>query len=107
MTMVWWPTGTNWKILHSSATGLSAMRGTFTWVDGAVVSPASAISFTLGSKSTAVTFIASASGAETRFTTNSPVDSILWSVSLMPLSGFGPQPMATTTGLSEKALKKE
>ena len=40
-------------------------------------------------------------------TTNSPVARMLASVSFTAPGARGPQPMPTTTGLSEKALKKE
>ena len=36
-TMVCRPAGRSWKVSHSSATGLSAMRGGFTLAEGAVV----------------------------------------------------------------------
>jgi hypothetical protein len=83
------------------------MRGTATLVEGAVESPASVISLTPGGKSTAVMFIFSARSAETIFTTNCPVASILATVSFSAPGARGPQPKPTTTGLSEKALKKD
>lgn len=79
----------------------SAMRGTFTTEDGAVVRPASASSSTPWGKSMAVMFICAAFSAETRFTTNCPVASIFASASFTTPGGRRSQPMPTTTGLLE------
>lgn len=69
---------------HSIATGDSATRGTATVRLGSVVSPTAANSSTSGGKSVAVAFTRSNSGSAAKFTTNSPVASTLFRLSLRP-----------------------
>src|SRR5215213_8784696 len=83
------------------------MRGGFTLAEGRVVRPASASSSTPGGKSAAVTFMPCTVDSDTRQTTNWPVARMLAAVSFNEPSGRGPAPKPTTTGSSEKALKKE
>ena len=71
--------------LHSKDTGLSATRGTAMRRDGTGVRPASANSSTSGGTAAQLAFIASASGRVARFQPNSPVASMLRSVSLAPM----------------------
>ena len=70
---------------HSNATGLSATRGGATRRESAGVSRASSNSSTCGAAAAQLRFIAPASSRVARFHTNSPVCSILRSVSLRPM----------------------
>ena len=92
---------------HSSATGLSAIRGTLIFTDGSVVSPASLISSTPCGKSIAVMFIAWALASDTMLTTNCPVSRILFPVSFASPGLRPPIPMITSGGSPEIALKNE
>lgn len=65
-------------------TGLSATRGGVTTWDASGVSPARSNSSTSNGTAAQLWFMASASGRVARFQTNSPVSSMLRSVSLRP-----------------------
>src|SRR5213592_3485516 len=66
---------------HSRFTSDSLTRGGFTFVDGTDAKPQAANSLISGGNSSLVAFIFSRIESETTLTTNSPVDSMLRSVS--------------------------
>ncbi len=76
---------TIWLRRHSKLTGLPCTRGTATQREASVCRPARANSSTSGPTAAQVWFMASAWGRVTRFQTNSPVASMLASVSLRPM----------------------
>ena len=86
--------------LHSSAAWASAIRGTFTTCDGAVVSPAISNSFTSAGKSVAQMFILGIKSSVTTFTTNSPVRRMFLAVSFgtNPALGRSVTPMPIIGG---------
>ncbi|MCY1549832.1 hypothetical protein D9M68_860320 [compost metagenome] len=91
---------------HSNATGDCATHGTLMLLDGDRTSPASSDSSTPAGKSTAVTFILAASGADTRLTVNSPRSAILRAVSLGALPRT-PMPTQISGGSPDITLKNE
>src|SRR5260370_37507617 len=94
------------QVLHSIAHGASASRGTATLVEGANLNPRWKGSPTSGGKSPLESCIARANGSSARLTTNSPVRSILTTVSLTRPSGLRLEANMQGGGSSQKRLKK-
>jgi hypothetical protein len=93
---------------HSRCAGADATRGGFTIREGARSSPASCISSTPRPTCAELLFISCRSSHVARLQTNSPVSSMLASVSLTPPSAWLPfAPKTTIGGASAIALKNE
>jgi hypothetical protein len=87
-------------------TGLSRIRGGFTFVDGAAVSPTAFSSSTPVGKSVAVRFICPAIDPTTTLTTNCRVALMFAAVSFGVCGARSPTPSTTTGGSDPMQLKK-
>ncbi len=96
-----------WLSWHSKFTGDSSTRGGFIIADGAGVSPAISNSLVSAGYSAAVLFIASLMLSTTILITNSPVASILASVSFGLEGVLRAMDIATVGGFEDMALKNE